>query len=172
MAEEQVRNTSCNKKKVMVAIEESEFSHYALKWALENFNDCLSGSSLVIFTVQTIASVGHIYAASFGSARTYGVLSTNPDMLKSVQENKRKFSLALLEKAKEICAKQGVTAETITEIGDPKVAICDAVEKLNIDILILGSHGRGILKRAFMGSVSNYCVQNAKCPVLVIKKSK
>ncbi|XP_042496122.1 universal stress protein A-like protein isoform X2 [Macadamia integrifolia] len=164
MAEEQVRNTSCNKKKVMVAIEESEFSHYALKWALENFNDCLSGSSLVIFTVQTIASVGHIYAASFGSA--------HPDMLKSVQENKRKFSLALLEKAKEICAKQGVTAETITEIGDPKVAICDAVEKLNIDILILGSHGRGILKRAFMGSVSNYCVQNAKCPVLVIKKSK
>ncbi|XP_043695331.1 universal stress protein A-like protein isoform X1 [Telopea speciosissima] len=170
MAEEQVRNTM--KRKVMVAIEESEYSYHAFKWALENLHGTLSGSSLVIFTVQTTANLGHIYAASFGSARTYGPLLTNPDMLKFVQENKRKVSLALLEKAKEICARKGIIAETITEIGDPKVAICDAVEKQNIDILIVGSQGKGTLKRALMGSVSSYCVQNANCPVLVIKKSK
>ncbi|XP_043695332.1 universal stress protein A-like protein isoform X2 [Telopea speciosissima] len=162
MAEEQVRNTM--KRKVMVAIEESEYSYHAFKWALENLHGTLSGSSLVIFTVQTTANLGHIYAASFGSA--------HPDMLKFVQENKRKVSLALLEKAKEICARKGIIAETITEIGDPKVAICDAVEKQNIDILIVGSQGKGTLKRALMGSVSSYCVQNANCPVLVIKKSK
>ncbi|KAJ4972746.1 hypothetical protein NE237_005920 [Protea cynaroides] len=162
MAEEQARNT--NKKKVMVAIEESDCSHYALKWVLENLRDSLSGSSLVVFTVQTTASFRHVYAASFGTAR--------PEMLQSVEENKRKFSLVLLETAKEICARQGVIAETIAEVGDPKVAICNAVEKLNIDMLILGTHGWGTFKRTFLGSVSNYCVQNAKCPVLVIKKSK
>lgn len=40
-----------------------------------------------------------------------------------------------------------VVAETITEIGDPKEAICEAVQKMNIDLLILGSHSRGPLER-------------------------
>ncbi|MBA0842521.1 hypothetical protein Goarm_002341 [Gossypium armourianum] len=55
----------------------------------------------------------------------------------------------------------------MTEVGDPKEKICEAVEKLNIELLILGSHGRGAIQRAFLGSVSNHCVHNAKCPVLV-----
>uniref|UniRef100_A0A7N2QXX5 UspA domain-containing protein n=1 Tax=Quercus lobata TaxID=97700 RepID=A0A7N2QXX5_QUELO len=63
-----------------------------------------------------------------------------------------------------------IVAETVTEVGDPKVAIYEAVEKLNIQLLVLGSHGRGAIKRAFLGSVSNYCVHNVKCPVLVVRK--
>nr|DAD31815.1 TPA_asm: hypothetical protein HUJ06_010666 [Nelumbo nucifera] len=73
-----------------------------------------------------------------------------------------------------MCCSRGtttrVTAETISVIGDPKEAICEAVEKFNISLLILGSHGRGVIKRAVLGSVSNYCVHTAKCPVLVVKK--
>lgn len=40
-----------------------------------------------------------------------------------------------------------ITAETITEIGDPKDLICEAAEKLKIQLLVLGSHSRGTLKR-------------------------
>lgn len=40
-----------------------------------------------------------------------------------------------------------VDAETMTEVGDPKDQICVAVEKLNIELLILGSHGRGAIQR-------------------------
>jgi len=40
-----------------------------------------------------------------------------------------------------------VIVETLSEIGDPKDAICDATEKLQIDLLITGSHGYGMLKR-------------------------
>ena len=40
-----------------------------------------------------------------------------------------------------------IVAETITEVGDPKEAICKAVEKLNIQFLVLGSHGRGAFGR-------------------------
>ncbi|KAL6969869.1 hypothetical protein U1Q18_029584, partial [Sarracenia purpurea var. burkii] len=61
-------------------------------------------------------------------------------------------------------------AETITEIGNPKDAICEAVEKLQIELLILGSYSKGALKRTILGSVSSYCTHNAKCPVLVVKK--
>lgn len=33
------------------------------------------------------------------------------------------------------------------EFGNPKEAICDAVEKLGVDLLIVGSHGKGALER-------------------------
>ncbi|XP_058087646.1 universal stress protein A-like protein [Magnolia sinica] len=152
-----------NKKKVMVAIDESECSHYALEWALEKLPDCISSSApLVVFTVQPISNTSFISVPSRGSASL--------ELIKSVQEHRKKISLALLEQAKEICSKHGAVAETITEVGDPKEVICEAVEKFKIDLLILGNHGRGALQRAFLGSVSNYCMQHAKCPVLVVKK--
>jgi nucleotide-binding universal stress UspA family protein len=91
-------------------------------------------------------------------------------LVRSFQENQQKFSLALLEKAKGICSKYGIVAEILTEVGNPKEAICEAVDKLNIQLLVLGSQGRGVIKRALLGSVSNYCAHNAKCPVLVVKK--
>jgi nucleotide-binding universal stress UspA family protein len=150
------------KKKVMVAIDDSEFSHYALEWTLQNLRESIQNSKLFIFTVQSLADLAYVYASSYGSAP--------PELIASIQENHKKTAEALLEKAKEICGPYGVTVETFTEDGDPKEAICEAVEKLGIQLLVLGSHSRKALERAFLGSVSNYCVHNAKCPVLVVKK--
>ncbi|KAA8529148.1 hypothetical protein F0562_034053 [Nyssa sinensis] len=158
----EVQGTIGNKTKVMVAIDESGCSHYALEWALQNLRHSLDNSDLVIFTAQPVADYSYIYASSFGA--------TPPNLINSIQENHKKVALAVLERAKEICGKKGIIAETITEVGDPKVAICEAVEKLNIQLLVLGSHGRGALKRALLGSVSSYCSNNAKCPVLIVKK--
>ncbi|KAG8366628.1 hypothetical protein BUALT_Bualt17G0099500 [Buddleja alternifolia] len=145
------------KKKVMVAIDESEFSRYALEWTLQSLRDTIANSELVIFTAQT-ADFSYLYASSFAA-----------ELIRSVQENNKRVAEALLEKSKEICTQYGVAADTVTEIGDPKEVICEAVEKLKIQLLVLGSHGRKALQRAFLGSVSNYCVHNAKCPVLVVK---
>lgn len=55
------------------------------------------------------------------------------------------------------------------EFGNTKKAICDVVEKLGVDLLIVGSHSKGTLERTFFGSVINYCVNKANCPVLVVK---
>jgi nucleotide-binding universal stress UspA family protein len=43
------------------------------------------------------------------------------------------------------------------------------VDKLGADVLVMGSHGYGLFKRALLGSVSDYCVRNANCPVLIVK---
>ncbi|XP_050240966.1 universal stress protein A-like protein isoform X1 [Quercus robur] len=151
------------KKQVMVAIDESECSRYALQWTLDNLSQTIDDNSqLVLFTVQPISECTYAYASSFGAAP--------PELIRSIQENQNKIASTLLEKAKQICANNGIVAETVTEVGDPKVAIYEAVEKLNIQLLVLGSHGRGAIKRAFLGSVSNYCVHNVKCPVLVVRK--
>ncbi|KAJ4974569.1 hypothetical protein NE237_007743 [Protea cynaroides] len=151
-----------NKKKVMVAIDESEFSHYALEWVLTKFRDSISTSQIVIFTVEPNSEINYIPAAAYGAAP--------PELVMSIEKHQDEFAAALLKKAKEICNAHGVTAETMAQKGNPKEVICEAVEKLNIDLLVVGSHGRGFLQRAFLGSVSSYCVHNAKCPVLIVKK--
>jgi nucleotide-binding universal stress UspA family protein len=47
-----------------------------------------------------------------------------------------------------------VDTETIIEVGDPKETICEAAEKLNVDLLILGSHSRGPIQRYQSSSFS------------------
>ncbi|GLU04728.1 hypothetical protein SLE2022_218630 [Rubroshorea leprosula] len=151
------------KKKVMVAVDESDCSYYALQWALENLANTISDSQLIIFHSSNPIGYASLAAATYGAPP--------PGLIANIEENQRKLTSALLDKAKDVCAKHGVVAETIAEIGDPKEKICEAVEKLSIQFLVLGSHGRGAIKRAFLGSVSNYCVHNVKCPVLVVKKA-
>ncbi|KAK6921731.1 UspA [Dillenia turbinata] len=157
-------------KKVMVAIDESEDSYYALLWVLDNLGDSASKTPLIIFNAQPPPNYHSVFAAALGAARMYTPVSATPEFINSMQEQERKVSMGLLEKAKTICASRGIKAETRTEIGDPKVAILNAVNKYNVNLLVLGNHGISKLKRAFIGSVSNYCVQNAKCPVLVVKR--
>ncbi|CAL5350161.1 uncharacterized protein LOC114305966 isoform X1 [Camellia sinensis] len=159
-------------KKVMVAIDESGSSYHALMWVLENLRESISRSAnpLIIFMAQPSATTANVFAAPLGSARMYCPILANSEFVNSVQEQNKVVSMGILEKAKSICASHGVNAETIAQDGDPKQAICDAVEKYNINLLVLGDHELGKVKRALIGSVSSYCVHNAKCPVLVVKK--
>ncbi|GMH01908.1 hypothetical protein Nepgr_003747 [Nepenthes gracilis] len=149
-------------KKVMVAIDDSESSHGALEWALQNLHQKITSSGLLLFHAISI-DYGGIYAGTYGGAPA--------ELLTSIQENRKKLANALLGKAKDICANHGIVAETVSIIGEPKESICDAVEKMHIELLVVGSHGRKGLPRAFLGSVSNYCVHHAKCPVLVVRKA-
>jgi universal stress protein A len=38
-----------------------------------------------------------------------------------------------------------------------------------VDLIVMGSHGRGWLGRVLMGSVAEYVMRHATCPVLIIK---
>lgn len=158
MAEEETKE---KQKKIMVAIDESECSRYALQWVLDNLSEMLQSSQLIVFTAIPIDFSG-VYAGSYGSVPL--------DLITAIQDKQKKFAAALLEKAKELCAQYGVDAEAISVMGNPKEAICDAVQKYNCRLLLVGSHGRGAIQRAFLGSVSNYCLHNAKCPVLVVRQ--
>lgn len=40
-----------------------------------------------------------------------------------------------------------VDADTVSVMGNPKDAICDAVQKYHCQLLVLGSHGRGAVGR-------------------------
>ncbi|KAL6532534.1 hypothetical protein OROGR_014504 [Orobanche gracilis] len=53
--------------------------------------------------------------------------------------------------------------------GDAREKICESIDNIPLDCLVIGNRGLGKLKRAIMGSVSNYVVSHAQCPVTVVK---
>jgi len=53
-------------------------------------------------------------------------------------------------------------------VGDPAQSIMGFVQKSNIDLLIMTTHGKSGLKRAVMGSVADAVIRGSGKPVLVI----
>ena len=51
----------------------------------------------------------------------------------------------------------------------PARAIVEQGEKLGAGLVVVGSRGRGRIRRALMGSVSDSVVRHAHCPVLVVR---
>ena len=58
-------------------------------------------------------------------------------------------------------------AEVRVLVGDPGSQICALAEELSARAVVIGSRGRGGLKRALLGSVSDHVVRNAPCPVVI-----
>jgi nucleotide-binding universal stress UspA family protein len=50
--------------------------------------------------------------------------------------------------------------------------LCAAAEKHRADLLVVGSHGYGAIKRALLGSVSDYCAHHVHCSVMIVKQPK
>jgi nucleotide-binding universal stress UspA family protein len=59
------------------------------------------------------------------------------------------------------------SVETVAIEGDPGRALCDLAAERDATVIVAGSRGRGGLKRAVLGSVSDHLVRNAPCPVLL-----
>ncbi len=59
------------------------------------------------------------------------------------------------------------SAEAMVVLGDAGREICELAETLPASVVVLGTHGRSGIKRAIMGSTSDYVVRNCVCPVLV-----
>ncbi|CAL0300125.1 unnamed protein product [Lupinus luteus] len=152
---------AANERRILVAVDEGEESIYALSWCLKNLIFENSKDTLILLYVKPPRAV---YSAFDGTGYLFST-----DVLASMDKYKEQMADTVIEKAKKLCNNlQNV--EIKVGHGDPRDVICEMTQKLGADILVMGSHGYGLIKRALLGSVSNHCAQNANCPVLIVKK--
>lgn len=160
---------------MIVSVDGSEESMNALNWTLDNIklkpHDPDSPESqgfIVILHVQSPPSIAaglNPGAIPFGGPSDVEV----PAFTAAIEAHQKRITQAILDHALGICAKKNANVKTQVVIGDPKEKICDAVEEMNADLLVMGSRAFGPIKRMFLGSVSNYCTNHAQCPVIIVK---
>jgi nucleotide-binding universal stress UspA family protein len=74
------------------------------------------------------------------------------------------------EEVRRIKAAGGNIAQTHLKMGAAAQEIVNLGEEIRAGLLIVGSRGRGGIRRALMGSVSDAVVRHAHCPVLVVRE--
>lgn len=62
-----------------------------------------------------------------------------------------------------------VSLETAVIEGEPGPALCQFAIDIEATTIVVGSRGLGRIKRALLGSVSDYVVRNAPCVVVVAR---
>ncbi len=73
------------------------------------------------------------------------------------------------QKLEQIAAESGISeASTHVAIGSPAEEIHALAEKLDIDLIVLGTHGQSGLQ-LLLGSTSNSVLHGVKCDVLAVK---
>ncbi|KAL5231565.1 hypothetical protein ABZP36_030341 [Zizania latifolia] len=157
-------------RRVVVAVDESEESMHALSWCLSNVVSAAAKApaapppAVVLVHARPPRPLYYPVLDGAGYVLTQEVMDTMDRYMAAAADT-------VVAKARDICtAFPNVKVETFVEKGDPREVICGAAEKSGADMLVMGSHGYGFLQRALLGSVSNHCVQNCKCPVVVVKR--
>jgi universal stress protein A len=56
--------------------------------------------------------------------------------------------------------------------SDTARAIVAFAKESHVDIVVVGTHGRGPVSHLFMGSVAEHVVRHAPCPVLVVRPNE
>lgn len=150
---------------ILVAVDESEQSMYALTWCLHNLPAQNKNCTLVLLYVKPPPPV-------YSSLDPAGYLFGRDDVIANLEKYAKDLAISVMRKAEGICQNfdTKIKVEKKVGTGDAKDIICMAVKQLRADMLVMGSHNYGFFKRALLGSVSEHCAKHVKCPVVVVKR--
>jgi len=81
----------------------------------------------------------------------------------------RKKAWDLVNRMGEACWKPGLKIVPLVGSGIPGATILDAIEQHEINLTVLGTHGRTGRQRFLLGSVSEWVLTEASCSVLIIR---
>ncbi|MDN3510674.1 MAG: universal stress protein [Candidatus Jettenia sp.] len=140
-------------KKILCPIDFSPCSTYALNYAIDlSMKD--QASLYLIYVIEThINNVGDVVKQIDLS-------------LEDQQTDNLKMRLINLIPGE---TREKVYVDTFIVKGVPFVEIIKAAKDKQVDLIIMGTHGRTGLKHILIGSVAERVIQKAPCPVLSIR---
>jgi nucleotide-binding universal stress UspA family protein len=143
---------------IVVCADGSELSDRAIETALP----LLRPTQVVVVTVVEPADPMLVT----GTGMAGGMMS--PEALDELEQARDHEGRKAVDHAASLVGSD-MTVETRVLRGDPGVAICELARDVDASAVVIGSRGRGGIKRALLGSVSDYVVRNAHCPVVVAR---
>lgn len=148
-------------KKILVPLDGSKSSLHALKEAV----------NLAKFTDSQIVGI-YIIPKDISSLPLIELLQPLSALRPmGFQQKIFKHGLKIIAGAKEICGKNKIRFSGQVIKGNPGYDIVkySKAKKNKIDLIVIGSRGKGPTTEIFLGSTSNYVIHKAKCPVIIVK---
>ena len=87
----------------------------------------------------------------------------------AVADYHREESEKVLKPIGKYLDRHGVKYVLRTAVGHPGVEIVKAANKEKAQLIVMGTHGHGILGRALLGSVAQNVITDCEVPVLMVK---
>lgn len=84
----------------------------------------------------------------------------------------RALARRLAQEATETALKAGATSQALTAEGEPAYEIVQTARQNGADAIVIGTHGRSGIKRAFLGSVAEETLRSSSIPVVVVRDAK
>lgn len=144
--------------KVLVALDESEVSRHAAHVAARLF----AGKD-VEFLAISVAQVPTAWADPFGGV--YALPQSFWDNLPAEGLSEQDIA----NEAKESGLSQ---VEPLVDVGGPVERIVAAADEHDVDLIVVGAHDKGFLRRLVDPSVSEGVVHRAHRPVLVVHEPR
>lgn len=146
------------RKKILVAIDGSPQSDKAAEEAvrmaagnLSQFRSCVY-AMLVLPNAPTATYTDFVPSAPVTETDTWDAL--------------RRRIFYVVEKC---AAEQGVPLEMIVEYGEPVDKLLGFARSEQIDVIVIGSSGKGFLQRRIRGSISHRVATSAPCSVYIVR---
>ncbi len=92
-----------------------------------------------------------------------------PVPMAEVFEEMSSYAREELDKLAAEARGRGVRVRSLVAQGKPSVEIIRAAREENADMIVLGTHGKGVLDQALFGSTTERVVRKAPCPVLSVR---
>jgi nucleotide-binding universal stress UspA family protein len=139
--------------KLLLASDGSEFSEGAIREAITLARTC--SSKLYVVSVAEVPDIRDF-------ADSYPVAAVEK-LEAAIRQH--------LESVKESAEKEGIVCEIILRQGpEPSKYIVDEAAKNNVELIIMGRHGRTGITRIMMGSVTAKVIGDAPCKVMVVPR--
>ncbi|MGH9325557.1 MAG: universal stress protein [Terriglobia bacterium] len=142
-------------KRILCPVDFSEFSVKAYDYA-QSLARHYQAKLLVQHVLQPFAAVYPFYAF--------------PDLLIGIYEGLRTHAEEKLRDFVNTNAQKGTEAEWILDEGIPAELILILAQKQNVDLIVMGTHGRQGMERVMLGSVTERVLRKVSCPVLAVRE--
>ncbi|HTR33375.1 MAG TPA: universal stress protein [Gaiellaceae bacterium] len=107
-------------------------------------------------------AVQHVTMPAYGY---YGWPDVYSELLQAEDEHVHK----VLAETAELASEAGIVCETVPLEGAVAEQICALAAERDVELVVLGAHGWGAVRRLVFGSVSLGVLHEAPCPVLIAR---
>ena len=146
--------------KIILAIEESEFSQEALRRCGELLGNSSKNEVRIVSAMERMFMPTEPFAVS-------------AEYVERIDNETQRKTQAVLDNAatkmRLLYPEIASNISTAVLIGSVVQVIVEEAESWKADLIVLGSHGYGFWERAVLGSVSNAVLQHSPCSVLIVR---